>query len=101
MSDEDSDDDFDELFADFNNDDDEVDEEDSNFIEAISANLRESVGFKQGEVVHKGDVDEGPSGTIHRITYKKRFVGRETHLLHHKELKYWELFLMMQEFLSV
>ena len=59
MSDEDSDDDFDELFADFNNDDDEVDEEDSNFIEAISANLRESVGFKQGEVVHKGDVDEG------------------------------------------
>ena len=59
MSDEDSDDDFDELFADFNNDDDEVDEEDSNFIEAISANLRSRWASSRARSRHKGASAKG------------------------------------------
>jgi len=57
--DEEDDDDFAQLFADFNVDDEDIKPEDSIFIDQISENLREAAGLSEGDAVHKGDVDEG------------------------------------------
>ena len=58
MSD-DEEDDFGDLFADFNMEDEDMEEEDRDFIDSISDNLREAAGMGAGKVLHQGDVDEG------------------------------------------
>ena len=59
MAEEEEDDDFAQLFADFNIDDENIKPEDCDFIDQISSNLREAAGLSEGAAVHAGDVDEG------------------------------------------
>ena len=59
MEDDDDEDEFAQLFADFNMDEDKIAPEDELFIDSISANLREAAGMGAGAQVHAGDVDEG------------------------------------------